>query len=168
MLKPLLVVMGIGAGIGLLWPTGHASAPGPAPARAVAAAPVAPGEIRSGSGQQTLLKRASGGHFYTDVEVNGQLVHVVVDTGATDVALTVDDARRIGIPFSEAEFQVVGEGASGPVRGKVVTLDRVSLEGKDVQGVRAVVLEGLPISLLGQGYLSHVSVEMSGDYMRLD
>jgi aspartyl protease family protein len=161
MLKPLLSMVALGAAIGLFWPSGHA----PTPARGAKTV-----STTASVPKETLLKRAPNGHFYTDVEVNGgDLVHVVVDTGATDVALTVDDARRIGIPFSESEFRPVGEGASGVIRGTTVTLQRVSLDGKDAREVRAVVLEGLPISLLGQSYLSKLgSVEMSGDYMRLD
>ena len=184
-MKALIFVLLLGAGIGLLWPTGETDAPS---AAVVASGPVAPksGETRSPASaspsasapatfasaatnpKETLLERSAGGHFYVDAEVNGQLVHFVVDTGATSVALTVDDARRIGLPFSTGEFQVVGTGASGPVRGKTITLDRISVDGKEVRGVSGAVLEGLGVSLLGQSYLSRISgVEMSGDYMRL-
>lgn len=157
MLKPLLLVIALGAGIGMLWPSGRA----PAPVAAVAAMP--------GAAKETVLTRAPNGHFYADVEVNGGLVHVVVDTGATDVALTVEDARRIGIPFSESDFQPVGEGASGIIRGTMVTLDKVSLDGKEAKGVRAAILEGLPISLLGQTYLARLgSIEVRGDSMKLE
>ena len=169
MLKPLLSVLAIGAGIGVLWPDGHGSpAAQPAQDRPAAAASTGAPSRTSSVPQQTLLKRAPGGHFFADVAVNGQPVHVVVDTGATDVALTIEDARRIGVPFSESEFQVVGEGASGPIRGKIVTLASVDLDGKEVRDVRAAVLEGLPVSLLGQAYLSHVTIGISGDTMQLD
>jgi aspartyl protease family protein len=156
MLKPLLAVIALGAGIGLLWPTGHASVP-PKPA-AAASVP-----------RETLLERKGDGHFYADVEVNGELVHFLIDTGATGVALTEEDARRIGIAFSPAEYETVGMGAAGPIRGKFITLDRVSLDGKEAREVRGAILQGSSISLLGQAYLSKLgSVEMSGDYMRLD
>ena len=167
MLKPLLSMIALGVGIGLAWPSGRP----PAPVRASAgASPAGPAQSYTVvAPKQTLLKRAPNGHFYADVEVDGGLVHAVIDTGATDVALTVEDARRLGIPFSEAEFRPVGQGASGVVRGTPVTLQRVSLDGKEVRDLRAIVLEGLPISLLGQSYLSRIgSVEMSGDTMRLD
>jgi aspartyl protease family protein len=156
-MKALIFVLLLGAGIGLMWPSGETVAP-------AAAAPAS----ASAKPKETLLERSDGGHFYVDAEVNGQLVHFVVDTGATSVALTVDDARRIGLPFSTSEFQVVGTGASGAVRGKPVRLDTVSVEGKEVRGVSGAVLEGLGVSLLGQSYLSRISaVEMSGDHMRL-
>ena len=94
--------------------------------------------------------------------------YFVVDTGATVVALTVEDARRLGIPVNPSEFTVVGEGASGFVRGQEVMLKSVEVEGKRVDNVRGVVLEGSRLSLLGQAYLSRMGeVEMSGDYMVL-
>jgi len=170
-MKSLLFVIAVGAGIGFMLPSGKSSAPAPAaapaPAPAAASGP-APPAAASGNPRETLLERSEGGHFYVDAEVNGQLAHFVIDTGATSVALTVDDARRLGVPFSPGEFSVVGTGASGPVRGQRVTLDRVSVDGKEVRSVRGAVLEGLDISLLGQSYLSRISsVEMSGDHMRL-
>ena len=56
----------------------------------------------------------------------------------------------------------------GPVRGEDVTLDSVTVDGKEVRGVRAAVIEGLDVSLLGQTYLSRISsVQMSGETMTL-
>ena len=156
MQKALFLVIAFGAGVGLHWPTGRA----PAPAAAVAG--------DHGSPKETLLERRANGHFYVDAEVNGDLVNFVIDTGASGVALPVDTARRLGIDFSEGEFEVIGSGASGPVRGKVITLDRVSVDGKEVRHVAGVIAEGLDQPLLGQSYLSRISaVEMSGDHMRL-
>jgi aspartyl protease family protein len=157
MLKPLLCVVALGAGIGVAWPGGRAPAPAKAASAGVSAVP-----------RETLLKRQDDGHFYADVEVNGQLVHFLIDTGATGVALTEEDARRVGLVFSPAEFDAVGMGAGGPIRGKVVTIDRVSMDGKEARDVHGAILQGASMSLLGQAYLSRLgSVEMSGDYMRL-
>ncbi len=153
MQKALFLVILAGAGIGLMWP----SAQSPAPAREAAT-----------EGRETLLTRRSDGHFYVDAEVNGELVNFVIDTGATDVVLPVDTARRLGIPFSESEFVVIGRGASGPVRGKAIRLDKVSVDGKEVRNIDAAIAEGLDQPLLGQAYLSRISsVEMSKDQMRL-
>lgn len=155
MQKALFLVVAAGAAIGFMWPSAEA----PAPAREAAE----PGEAK-----ETLLKRRSDGHFYVDAEVNGDLVNFVIDTGATDVVLPVETARRLGIPFSEREFTVIGSGASGPVRGKVIRLDRVSVDGKEVRNVDGAIAEGLDQPLLGQAYLSRISsVEMSKDHMRL-
>jgi aspartyl protease family protein len=153
MQKALLLVMAAGAAIGLAWPSG------PAPAGQEAAPR---GEMR-----ESVLERSEGGHFYANVEVNGQLVRFLVDTGAYTVALAEKDARRIGIPFDPSEYEQVGVGASGPVRGKPVTLARVDLDGKVAQGVSGAILEGSEISLLGQNFLGRFSIEMRGDTMRI-
>jgi aspartyl protease family protein len=151
--KAFLLVVAAGAGIGLMWPGAQAPS-----------FPAAKGP----SGGETLLERRSNGHFYVDADVNGELVNFVVDTGAFGVILPVETARRLDIPFSESEFEVIGSGASGPVRGKTITLAKVSVDGKEVRNVDGAIAEGLDVPLLGQSYLSRLSsVEMSGQYMRL-
>src|SRR5689334_9050019 len=52
----------------------------------------------------TRIRRAPNGHFFVNALVNGQPVRFLVDTGATTVALTVEDARRVGVPFDQASF----------------------------------------------------------------
>jgi aspartyl protease family protein len=152
--KIFFLVVAAGAGLGLMWPSAQA------PSRAVAAADGAPPE--------TLIKRRGNGHFYVDGEVNGEIVNFMVDTGAFGVALPVETARRLNIPFDESEFEIIGSGASGAVRGKAITLAKVSVDGKVVRNVEGAIAEGLDQPLLGQTYLSRLSsVEMSGDYMRL-
>ncbi len=118
------------------------------------------------SGQGMTLDRAPDGHFYADAQVNGVTVHFLIDTGASGVALSADDARRVGLPFYSSEFTAVGRGASGEVRGKILTLDRVSLGGKSVQNVSGAILEGSEMSLLGQSFLGQMgSIQISGDKM---
>ena len=116
----------------------------------------------------THVRRSPNGHFFVTALVNGQPVRFVVDTGATTVALTEADARRAGVPFDPSSFEVIGQGAAGPIRGEEMPLSSVELDGKERLHVRAVVIEGGDISLLGQTYLSRLnSVQMSGDEMIL-
>ena len=116
----------------------------------------------------TELERSSNGHFYTHAKVNGELVRFLVDTGATSVALSAEDAARVGFDIDPSSFEIVGEGASGPVRGKSVMIDSVEIEGKLVNDVSGVVLADSDLSLLGQSYLTRMGeVQMSGDYMLL-
>jgi aspartyl protease family protein len=115
----------------------------------------------------TLLRQADG-HFYADVQVNGTAISMLVDTGASGIALSRDDARRAGIGISIGMPNVVGQGASGAVKGEYVTLDRVSLGGESATAVPAVVLDGGSHSLLGQSFLGQFdSVEIKGDRMLL-
>ena len=114
------------------------------------------------------IQRSSDGHFYADVQINGAPVHALVDTGATGVALSRDDARSAGVATSIGMNDVVGEGADGDVRGEYVKLDRVTVGQKTVENVDAVVLNSGQLSLLGQSVLSKFdSVEIHGDTMVL-
>jgi aspartyl protease family protein len=100
--------------------------------------------------------------------VNGELAKFIVDTGADVVALTTDDAERAGIKVDPSQFQVIGEGASGAVRGQPVMIDSIEVDGKLVNDVRGVVLADSSLSLLGQSYLTRMGeVQMRGDTMVL-
>ena len=159
MVKPFVFMVAAGIVIGLAWPSNEREAP----AAAAATESVPPGDRR-----ETTLVREDNGHFYAHAKVNGELVRFVVDTGASTVALTVEDAERVGIPVNPATFEVVGEGASGMVRGKHIIPESVDIDGKRVDNVRASVLEGSRLSLLGQSYLSRMGeVQMKGEYMVL-
>jgi len=154
MFRALAFVVAAGVAIGLAWPSSKPPAPAPAEA--------------DGQPRETVLEREGNGHFYVHAKVNGELVRFLVDTGASGVALTVEDAQRVGIHFSPSEFDYVGEGASGPVRGKLVTIGEIDVDGKKVENVSGAVLEGSGLSLLGQSYLSRMGeVHMRGDYMVL-
>jgi aspartyl protease family protein len=120
-----------------------------------------------GSGVIT-LDRSSDGHFYADVQVNGMPINFMIDTGASSIALTREDAQRAGVALSPGMDEVVGSGASGDVKGQFVTLDRVNLGIKEVRGAQAAVLYGGDQSLLGQSFLSQFgSVAIEGDKMIL-
>ena len=148
------IVVAAGILIGLAWPSGKS------PAQA---------SEKTSGGRQVVLTRGSTGHFFTDANVNGKgNVEFIVDTGASIVALGLEDARRLGVEVDPAEFDIVGEGASGPVRGKYVVLDSVELEGIRAEHVRAVVLGNSNMSLLGQSFLANVDeVSIAGDYLTL-
>ncbi|WP_375398257.1 TIGR02281 family clan AA aspartic protease [uncultured Sphingomonas sp.] len=155
-----LAVSVAGIAIGLAMPSGKKQAIAAAPP------PLAAGEVDAP--RETVIERSDNGHFYTVADVNGEPIKFVVDTGATTVALTLADARRIGLKVDPAEFDVVGSGASGAVRGVEVTLRDLVLDGKRASEVHAVVLEGLTISLLGQSYLRKLdTVSITSDSMKL-
>jgi aspartyl protease family protein len=152
----LVVVAGIA--IGLAIPV----AKSPPAAAALAAAPGEDVPV------DTVLDRADSGHFLAVADVNGEPIRFVVDTGADMVALTEEDAQRAHVAFNPAEFEVVGKGAGGPVRGQEVRIGKIVLDGKRATDVYGVVLEGADVSLLGHSYLRHISdVQIKGDKMTL-
>ena len=170
----LLAILLFGLGVAMVGPRGQQQV-ARAASRAVADTPVAaptvayrPGEPQLLPDRTTDLRRASDGHFYADVAVNGWPVAMLVDTGASTVALTVADAQRLGIAVDPASFRVVGAGASGPVRGMATTLDEVTMGPLRAGPVQAVVVEGLDRSLLGQSWLGKLEqVRIEGDRMML-
>jgi aspartyl protease family protein len=145
-------------------------APSPSPPPAAAPPPLAAKAVaKPAPALDKVIERSDDGHFYVDAEVNGQLVHFLVDTGASSVVLTMADAKHVGLPFSEAQFSVIARGASGDVSGQIMKIGRVAIgrkEAFDVQG--AVVAEGLDVSLLGQSFLSRIgTLVIDGDRMIL-
>lgn len=167
----LAMVILVGAGLGLLLPNGEKQPAQVEPvAQMAVSTPPAPRSFKPPTGwrAETRLTPGPGGHFHTIALVNGQPVEFIVDTGATTIALTTDDARRIGLTVDPSTFTEVGMGAGGPVRGQQVAIDSVSVDGREVGTLRGVVLEGLQTSLLGQSYLTRIGeVTMRGGVMIL-
>lgn len=126
----------------------------------------APQSRRSGA---TVLPRAPDGHYYAEVTVGGRRARMLVDTGASIVALTGEDARTLGLQWHPADLKVIGYGAGGAVRGIPATLAEVELDGHRVQDVQAAIIpEGLPISLLGQSFMGEIGrVEIGNGEMVL-
>ena len=87
------------------------------------------------------LKRQSDLHHYADVTINGKVVRFVVDTGATTIALTGDDARALGFSWHADEIIPVGRSADNSiVEGKRVALKHVTLGHLEGWDMRAVIL----------------------------
>lgn len=161
MQKLVLVVVVFAVMVGLLAPSGTPPAPVEAQAKP-------PGLFEASPYKETELQRRPNGHFHVTAYVNGAPIEFVVDTGATIVALSESDARAAGLAFSSEEFQPIARTASGIANGKAVTLPKVSIEGKDVPEVDAMIIQGAEVSLLGQSYLARISgVQMNGDTMVL-
>jgi aspartyl protease family protein len=123
------------------------------------------------SGRRKVELTAGGhNHFFADAELNGRSVHVMVDTGASMVALTYDDARRAGIYPRDSDFTGRSSTANGIARFAPVDIDRVSIGGIEVRNVRAAVMEEgkLETSLLGMSYLGKLSVSMKSGKLVLE
>ena len=131
-----VIMLVAGAAVGIFWPT-HRTEP-------------------SAPGIEVSLQRSSDRHFYATASVNGHDVRFLVDTGASEIALTEDDARKVGIKFDPDRYELLGEGASGFVRGQYVNLDTIQIDGIHENGVKAVVVEGAAVSLLGQPFLENI------------
>ena len=110
----------------------------------------------------------SRGHFVTVGTVNGTSQRFLVDTGATVVALSVDDAKRAGVNYlagSRGQVQT----ANGLATVYMVKLDAVQVGEIQVTNVDAAVIDGdkLPIALLGMSFLNRMEMQRSGDKLTL-
>lgn len=111
------------------------------------------------AGSVVELKAGRNGHFNAEAEVNGRSIDVMVDTGATMIALTYEDAERAGLFLKSSDFTQAVTTANGVARVAPVTLDRVSIGDITVRNVPAAVAERgrLKTSLLGMTFLSCLS-----------
>ena len=161
-----LVAALIGVGAWMLMPSRQAPAPA---VRGPAAEPQPPAALTFvGNGYASVtLDRAPDSHFYADAQVNGALVHFMIDTGSSSVVLTRADALRAGI--GAGDFTLKGVGAGGEVQLMSASIDRLALGPLSAANVPAMVAkDGLPVSLLGQSFLSRIgTVSISGDSMVL-
>lgn len=151
-------------------PSVNLDVPEPAgPVRLYSARSVAqPSATQVSNGQDISLNRRGDGHFYAEVAINGTPIEMMVDTGASGVALSQSDARRAGIATTIGMQDYVGDGASGAVYGDRVAIERIRLGKVEMHDLSGAVLKGGEISLLGQDVLRQFDkVEIQGDRMIL-
>ncbi len=121
-------------------------------------------EAQSGSGSGDVeLKANPHGHFETEAEINGRSISALVDTGATMVSLTMEDAERAGIYLRASDFTQQTQTANGVAKVAPVKISEVSIGGITVRNVNGSVSEQgkLKQTLLGMSFLSRLSrVEM--------
>lgn len=134
---------------------------GAAPARAGAAAAPA-------AGREIVIPVASGGHFVAEGSINGQRTRFMVDTGATRVAISREEAERLRLDLSGAQAGLT-QTAGGVVLVRALTLARVRVGEVEVYNVPAVVTPApMPYVLLGNSFLDRFTMKREGDVMRLE
>jgi aspartyl protease family protein len=119
--------------------------------------PDAPGERTLGPPSNTIVYAANQrGHVILEAAVNGAPVRMLVDTGASLVTLTPQDARAVGIAPSELVYNARANTANGSARMAPVTLREIRIDQLSIYDVPAAVLENLNISLLGMSFLARL------------
>lgn len=131
-------------------------------------APVSIGGVGGSSGgTQIVLTASSGGHFVTSGSINGRATQFMVDTGATSVAMSADEARRMGINYEQGE-RGQGSTANGVIPIWRVTLKSLRIQDVEVYGVEAVVVpSGMPHVLLGNSFLTRFQMKRENDMLTL-
>ena len=113
------------------------------------------------------LQADSRGHFTAEGQINGGLIRMLVDTGATMVVLPASDALRLGINYRKGQVGLVNT-ANGMTQVYVVRLDTVKIGDIELNQVDAAVQEkGLPFALLGMSFLKRTEMRREGEQMTL-
>lgn len=123
------------------------------------------------NGEQILVvHKGVSGHFETDVSIDGTPLRMMVDTGASSIVLTYDDAMRLGINPDNLVFSIEVSTANGRAMAAPVTLRQVAI-GPIMRGtIRGMVTQAgqLDQSLLGMSFLETLgSIEITRDELRL-
>jgi aspartyl protease family protein len=118
-----------------------------------------------------VLKADGHGHFITVAQINGEDMKVMVDTGASVLALPYEDAERLGFRLKASDFTVPVNTANGRAKVAAVRVKEVRIGDVVVQDVAAAVSEpgALRITLLGMSFLKRLkSFQFYGDGMTLN
>jgi aspartyl protease family protein len=120
------------------------------------------------SGRASVTLNADGrGHFIAQGQINGGMVRMLVDTGATMVALPASDAVRLGVNYKNGRPGYVST-ANGTAPTYLVKLDTVKVGDIELHQVDALVQEqGLSVILLGMSFLNRTEMRREGEQMVL-
>lgn len=122
----------------------------------------------SDGGRQSATLQADGqGHYMVNGQINGGTVRMLLDTGATMIALPASEATRLGIDYKKGSPGYVNT-ANGVVPTYKVKLNSVRVGDIEINQVDAMVQEqGLPIILLGMSFLNRTEMRRDGVQMVL-
>ncbi|MGV8996471.1 MAG: retropepsin-like aspartic protease family protein [Parvibaculaceae bacterium] len=124
--------------------------------------------VTASDGTVYLTRRMSGGHFHVDAVVNGHVTSFLIDTGASDVAMSESAARAAGINVDDLVYDQPYQTANGVTMGARVTLDTIQVGEIVVRNVRGSVMKEDGMSLLGMSFLNALgSYEFKGDRLVL-
>jgi aspartyl protease family protein len=127
-------------------------------------------EQSTGGLTEIRIRKRLDGHFNANVEVNGRPISMIVDTGASSIVLTPEDAAKVGIDIDNLAYSLPVLTANGRTLAARVRLDKVAIGPLDRSDVDALVAKhgAMTQSLLGMSFLSRLrSYEFSGDFLTL-
>ena len=130
-----------------------------------------PAPATRSAGYTVELSAGANGHYKAMARINGREIRVLVDTGASYVALSNQDAERAGIFVRDSDFKYKARTANGTTRVAHVLIDRISIGDIEVRSVKASVLERgkLDVTLLGMSFLGRLRrTEMRGGRLILE
>ena len=130
-------------------------------------AAAAPAAGSGGPGSIT-IPMSGDGHFYTDGTINGMGTKFMIDTGASSIVLGESDAVRLGINYKEKGKATQMSTAGGSVPAYRVKIDSIVIGGLEEKDLDAVVGSNMPYILLGNSFLSRVTMFRDKNAMTLE
>lgn len=124
----------------------------------------------SEGGQEIVLHKLLNGHFEADVHINGHKIRMLVDTGASVVALSRADAERAGLNLHKLDYSMTVITANGRAKAAPASLETISIGPIMRHDISAAIAEDdrLDQSLLGMSFLETLgSMQMQTDELRL-
>jgi aspartyl protease family protein len=108
--------------------------------------------------REVQIERGSNGEFALQAKVNGVSAPMVIDTGATQVVLTYETAKAVGLPLELLEYDVDLETAGGHTKAARLTLDRLAIGRLVERSVPALVVPhgSMKTNLLGMSFLDRM------------
>jgi aspartyl protease family protein len=120
---------------------------------------------RLGENSTVVLKRGLDGHYRAEALINGEKVNVLVDTGATGVAISQSIADRLNLKSVNA---IRTNTANGDSIGYMVRLQSLKLGGVNANDVSAMIAPGLDGDvLLGMSFLGRMDVRLFNGEMTI-
>ncbi|WP_211452075.1 retropepsin-like aspartic protease family protein [Collimonas antrihumi] len=120
-----------------------------------------------GAASSVTLKVNPQGHFVAQAQINGAMMTMLVDTGATMIALPASEAVRLGVDYKKGRMVAVNT-ANGAAPAYMVKLNTVKIGDIEMNQVDALVQEaGLPFALLGMSFLNRTEMRREGEMMVL-
>ena len=108
------------------------------------------------SGRATSIDANANGQFMVEAKLNGYRSNVLVDTGATYVAINESTAKKLGIRLKDEDFKYSVNTANGTVYVATAKIDEIQIGRVRVFDVQASVSrdEQLSSTLLGMSFLN--------------
>lgn len=104
-----------------------------------------------------ILNKSNDGHFYLNTVINGQKIRFLIDTGASDIAITLGDAKKIGIDINKIKFNKIYNTANGQAKGASVVLDHLIINDIKFKIISASIMSSnMTVSLLGMTFLNRL------------
>ena len=124
-------------------------------------------QIQADGVREVQLRRNRFGHYVTSGEINGQRVEFLLDTGASDVSVPADLARRLGLKAGQPRYY---ETANGTITAYTTRLDRLRIGDIELRDVAASINPGVQDELgilLGMSVLKRLEFTQRGDTLTL-